>query len=68
MMQLGVISGNIERPPQIQRAPGQVVPVHDLNVPYEGPVEYETPTAEMLFPPVSSLCPNSRVFPEMELV
>lgn len=53
MMQMGAITGNIERP-AASRQPGQVNPVHDLNVPYEGPTEeYETPTAEMLFPPVS---------------
>ncbi|ONK76902.1 uncharacterized protein A4U43_C02F1080 [Asparagus officinalis] len=53
MLQCGAISGNIERPPAPkQGAPGQITPVHDLNVPYEGPIEeYETPTAEMLFPP-----------------
>eukprot|EP00249_Psilotum_nudum_P020948 c27911_g1_i2 orf=359-1345(+) len=28
-----------------------ITPVHDLNVPYEATEEYETPTAEMLFPP-----------------
>jgi len=56
MLQCGAISGNIERPPvQKQVAAGPITPVHDLNVPYEGPVEeYETPTAEMLFPPVRS--------------
>jgi hypothetical protein len=52
MVQVGAISGNIERP-SASRQPSQVNPVHDLNVPYEGPTEeYETPTAEMLFPPV----------------
>lgn len=55
MVQLGAITGNIERP-SASRQPGQVNPVHDLNVPYEGPTEeYETPTAEMLFPPVTTL-------------
>lgn len=56
MLQCGAISGNAERPPAPKQvAPGQITPVHDLNVPYEGPMEeYETPTAEMLFPPVSS--------------
>lgn len=54
MAQAGAISGNIERPAaQKNVAP---TPVHDLNVPYQGPIEeYETPTAEMLFPPVSPL-------------
>ncbi|XP_078435842.1 transcription initiation factor IIA large subunit-like [Wolffia australiana] len=50
MMQCGAISGNIER--TVSKANGVLAPVHDLNVPYEGPTEeYETPTAEMLFPP-----------------
>lgn len=51
MMHCGAICGPIERssiPKQLTAAP-----VHDLNVPYEGPEEYETPTAEILFPPVS---------------
>lgn len=30
-----------------------VTPVHDLNVPYKGTEEYETPIADMLFTPVS---------------
>ncbi|KAH0457340.1 hypothetical protein IEQ34_012655 [Dendrobium chrysotoxum] len=48
MMQCGVISPNMERP-SLQKQTGPITPVHDLNVP---PVEeYETPTAEMLFPP-----------------
>lgn len=48
MIQCGVISPNMERP-SLQKQTGPITPVHDLNVP---PVEeYETPTAEMLFPP-----------------
>ena len=59
MMQFGVISGNIERQAIQRPAVGPITLVHDLNVPYEGPIEeFETPTAEMLFPPVSSLCPK----------
>lgn len=51
MIQLGAISGNMER--LALQKNGAPTPVHDLNVPYEGPTEeYETPTAEMLFPPV----------------
>lgn len=39
-------------------------PVHDLNVPYEGPLdEYETPTAEMLFPPTPLLTPSQTPLP-----
>ncbi|KAJ3682710.1 hypothetical protein LUZ60_012937 [Juncus effusus] len=65
MMQCGAISGNIERPPP--RVPGQANPVHDLNVPYEGPTEeYETPTAEMLFPPTPLQTPIQTPLPGME--
>jgi transcription initiation factor TFIIA large subunit len=55
MIQAGVVIGPIERTGGPKPTPGGSVPVHDLNVPYEGTEEYETPTAEMLFPPVS-LC------------
>ncbi|KAF2311896.1 hypothetical protein GH714_027209 [Hevea brasiliensis] len=52
MMQAGVICGPIERSSASKPAPGgPITPVHDLNVPYEGTEEYETPTAEILFPP-----------------
>lgn len=51
MVQCGAISGMTERQ-SIPRPGGPITPVHDLNMPYEGPPEeYETPTAEMLFPP-----------------
>lgn len=56
MVQAGVVTGPIERsnaPKQTSGAPAPTPPVHDLNVPYEGTEEYETPTAEILFPPVS---------------
>lgn len=54
MMQAGAILGPIERSGAPKPMPGgPITPVHDLNVPYEGTEEYETPTAEMLFPPVS---------------
>ena len=54
LIQAGAILGPSERPSVPKQAPGAAVtPVHDLNVPYEGTEEYETPTAEMLFPPVS---------------
>ena len=53
-MHAGAILGPSERPSVPKAAPGAAItPVHDLNVPYEGTEEYETPTAEMLFPPVS---------------
>ncbi|KAG0468097.1 hypothetical protein HPP92_017425 [Vanilla planifolia] len=48
MIQCGVISPNMERP-SLQKQTGPITPVHDLNVP--AVEEYETPTAEMLFPP-----------------
>ncbi|KAK1299199.1 hypothetical protein QJS10_CPB14g01628 [Acorus calamus] len=54
MMQCGGITGPIERssaPKAAAAAGGPITPVHDLNVPYEGLEEYETPTADILFPP-----------------
>lgn len=54
MIQAGVVIGPIDRTGAPRPTPGgPITPVHDLNVPYEGTEEYETPTAEMLFPPVS---------------
>ena len=54
MIHCGAISETTERP--APKSNGAVAPVHDLNVPYEGPIEeYETPTAEMLFPPVERI-------------
>ncbi|XP_010521880.1 PREDICTED: transcription initiation factor IIA subunit 1-like [Tarenaya hassleriana] len=50
MMHAGVICGPIERSSAPKPIPGGPL-THDLNVPYEGAEEYETPTAEMLFPP-----------------
>ena len=56
MMQAGAIVGPIDRS-AVAKAMGTGAAgantVHDLNVPYEGPDEYETPTADLLFPPVS---------------
>lgn len=55
MMQAGAILGPIERSSAPRQTPGApITPFHDLNVPYEGTEEYETPTADLLFPPVSS--------------
>ncbi|XP_050238500.1 transcription initiation factor IIA large subunit-like [Mercurialis annua] len=51
MMQAGVVCGPIERSSGINK------PVHDLNVPYEGTEEYETPTADILFPPTPMQTP-----------
>ncbi|GAA0149581.1 general transcription factor [Lithospermum erythrorhizon] len=48
MLQAGAILGPIDRSAAQKATPGTV---HDLNVPYEGNEEYETPTADMLFPP-----------------
>lgn len=55
MIQAGVVCGPIDRTsvPKQPAPGGPITPVHDLNVPYEGTEEYETPTAEILFPPVS---------------
>ncbi|KGN47152.2 hypothetical protein Csa_020606 [Cucumis sativus] len=53
MMQAGAVTGPIERSAPSKPTPGgPITPVHDLNVPYEGTEEYETPTADLLFPPV----------------
>lgn len=53
MVEAGAVSAPIERSSSMKQTPGgSIAPVHDLNVPYEG-TEYETPTADMLFPPVS---------------
>lgn len=52
MMNAGAILGPIERNSAAKATPGgPITPVHDLNVPYEGTEEYETPTADILFPP-----------------
>ncbi|XP_059300549.1 transcription initiation factor IIA large subunit-like [Lycium ferocissimum] len=52
MMQAGAILGPIERNSAPKATPGgPITPVHDLNMPYEGTEEYETPTADILFPP-----------------
>lgn len=64
-MQCGAITGSIERPVAPRPTGGGVItPVHDLNVPYEGPIEeYETPTAEMLFPPTPMQTPMQTPLP-----
>ncbi|XVF68838.1 hypothetical protein PTKIN_Ptkin11bG0033100 [Pterospermum kingtungense] len=65
MVQAGVILGPIERSSgQKQPTPGgPITPVHDLNVPYEGTEEYETPTADMLFPPTPLQTPAPTPLP-----
>ncbi|OAY61177.1 transcription initiation factor IIA large subunit [Manihot esculenta] len=64
MMQAGVICGPIDRSSAPKLAPGApITPVHDLNVPYEGTEEYETPTAEMLFPPTPLQTPIQTPLP-----
>lgn len=64
MLQCGAITGSIERPPPQKTTAAGVNPVHDLNVPYEGPIEeYETPTAEMLFPPTPLQTPMRTPLP-----
>ncbi|KAE9585990.1 hypothetical protein Lal_00010302 [Lupinus albus] len=64
MMQVGVIVGPIERSTVPRPTPGgPITPVHDLNVPYEGTEEYETPTAEILFPPTPLQTPIQTPLP-----
>ncbi|XP_072975361.1 transcription initiation factor IIA large subunit-like [Typha angustifolia] len=66
MMQCGAISGTIDRS-SIPKPGGPITPVHDLNVPYEGPTEeYETPTAEMLFPPTPLQTPIQTPLPGID--
>ncbi|RVW66136.1 hypothetical protein CK203_007455 [Vitis vinifera] len=68
MVQAGVVTGPIERsnaPKQTSGAPAPTPPVHDLNVPYEGTEEYETPTAEILFPPTPLQTPIQTPLPGM---
>ncbi|KAI4304631.1 hypothetical protein MLD38_040111 [Melastoma candidum] len=63
MMQAGVILGPADRPAVTKPPPaGAAAPVHDLNVPYEGE-EYETPTADMLFPPTPLQTPMPTPLP-----
>jgi transcription initiation factor TFIIA large subunit len=65
MMQAGAVVGPIERSSgQNKPTPGgPITPVHDLNVPYEGTEEYETPTAEILFPPTPLQTPIQTPLP-----
>ncbi|KAL8258754.1 hypothetical protein R6Q59_026707 [Mikania micrantha] len=65
MMQAGAIVGPIDRSAVAKSlAPGVASnTVHDLNVPYEGPEEYETPTADLLFPPTPLQTPMQTPMP-----
>ena len=64
-MQAGAVTGPIERSAPSKPTPGgPITPVHDLNVPYEGTEEYETPTADLLFPPVSTSVLSTKWFPK----
>ncbi|KAJ8439852.1 hypothetical protein Cgig2_003918 [Carnegiea gigantea] len=64
LMHAGAILGPSERPSVPKTTPGAAItPVHDLNVPYEGNEEYETPTAEMLFPPTPLQTPIQTPMP-----
>ncbi|XP_028775693.1 transcription initiation factor IIA large subunit [Neltuma alba] len=64
MIHAGVILGPIERSSAAKPTPGgPITPVHDLNVPYEGTEEYETPTAEILFPPTPLQTPIQTPLP-----
>ncbi|KAJ1412340.1 hypothetical protein SESBI_20458, partial [Sesbania bispinosa] len=63
MIQAGAVLGPIERSSAAKPTPGgPITPVHDLNVPYEG-TEYETPTAEILFPPTPLQTPIQTPLP-----
>ncbi|KAG8387900.1 hypothetical protein BUALT_Bualt02G0069500 [Buddleja alternifolia] len=61
MMQAGAILGPIDRSNMQKGAAGG--PVHDLNVPYEGTEEFETPTADLLFPPTPLQTPMQTPLP-----
>ncbi|XP_057451665.1 uncharacterized protein LOC130743431 isoform X2 [Lotus japonicus] len=64
MIQAGVVLGPIERSIAAKPMPGgPITPVHDLNVPYEGTEEYETPTADLLFPPTPLQTPIQTPLP-----
>ncbi|KAI5404145.1 hypothetical protein KIW84_051330 [Lathyrus oleraceus] len=65
MIQAGAVLGPIERSTGANRPTpgGPITPVHDLNVPYEGTEEYETPTAEILFPPTPLQTPIQTPLP-----
>ncbi|KAM7496508.1 hypothetical protein LguiA_020922 [Lonicera macranthoides] len=64
MMQAGAILGPIDRSAASKPTPGgPITPVHDLNVPYEGTEEYETPTADLLFPPTPLQTPMQTPLP-----
>ncbi|XP_022944122.1 transcription initiation factor IIA subunit 1-like isoform X1 [Cucurbita moschata] len=64
MMQAGAVNGPIERSAPSKPTPGgPITPVHDLNVPYEGTEEYETPTADLLFPPTPLQTPIQTPLP-----
>ncbi|KAL1552898.1 transcription initiation factor IIA large subunit-like [Salvia divinorum] len=66
MMHAGAIMGPIDRSSTKKGAGGGPItpnPVHDLNVPYEGTEEYETPTADLLFPPTPLQTPMQTPLP-----
>ncbi|CAK8575951.1 unnamed protein product [Lathyrus sativus] len=65
MIQAGAVLGPIERSAAANRPTpgGPITPVHDLNVPYEGTEEYETPTAEILSPPTPLQTPIQTPLP-----
>lgn len=63
LMQSGALLGPIERSLQRPTPGGPITPVHDLNMPYEGTEEYETPTSEILFPPTPLQTPMQTPLP-----
>nr|XP_043636820.1 uncharacterized protein LOC122607829 [Erigeron canadensis] len=65
MMQAGAILNSNDRSVTANlTAPGALTnTVRDLNVPYNGPEEYETPTADLLFPPTPLQTPLQTPLP-----
>lgn len=64
LMQTGAVLERPANPPA--RGANVPTPVHDLNVPYEATEEYETPTAEMLFPPTPLETPMQTPLPGIQ--
>ncbi|CAH1446780.1 unnamed protein product [Lactuca virosa] len=65
MMQAGAVFGPNDRSSSA-KLPALGAPantVRDLNVPYEGPEEFETPTADLLFPPTPLQTPIQTPLP-----
>jgi hypothetical protein len=64
MMQAGAIEGPATQEggiPAMTKAGNLTTQVHDLNVPYEATDEFQTPTMDLLFPPVRFLSFSSKI-------